>query len=84
MHATLGRGVLRCIVPLPDAPLDARQRLLLPRRIPDATGTRIFERLPAALWSELGVPSPASDRLSRGVKAKFDPAGILNPGILGE
>ncbi|HKG93355.1 MAG TPA: FAD-binding protein [Gemmatimonadaceae bacterium] len=84
MHASLGRGVLRCIVPLPDSPADARRRLLLPRLIPDASGTRIFERLPGPLWTELGIPPAAGDRLSRGIKAKFDPAGVLNPGILGE
>ena len=84
MHATLGRGVLRCIVPPPDGAPDPRRRLLLPRLVPDASGTRIFERLPASLWSELGVPSAVDDRISRGVRAKFDPAAVLNPGILGD
>jgi len=45
--------------------------------------TRIFERLPARLWGSL-APSAANDRLSRGVRAAFDPHRLLNPGILGE
>jgi FAD/FMN-containing dehydrogenase len=43
----------------------------------------IFERLPAGLWAEL-APSPVRDRLSRSVKERFDPAHVLNPGVLGE
>ena len=45
--------------------------------------TRIFERLPAPLWPVL-APSRATDRLSTGVRAAFDPHHLLNPGILGE
>jgi len=45
--------------------------------------TRIFERLPASLWPVL-APSRATDRLSTGVRAAFDPHHLLNPGILGE
>lgn len=73
--ASLGRGIVRAIVPAnnPDAA----------RRIARCGATVIFERLPAALWAEL-APSPARDRLSRGVKERFDPSHVLNPGILGE
>jgi hypothetical protein len=49
----------------------------------DSRDVRIFERLPRALWSAL-APTPAGDRLSRGVRAAFDPHRLLNPGILGE
>jgi glycolate dehydrogenase FAD-binding subunit len=45
--------------------------------------TRVFERLPAALWPVL-APSRAMDRLSAGVRSAFDPHRLLNPGILGE
>jgi len=45
--------------------------------------TRIFERLPAEFWPVL-APSRATDRLSKGVRAAFDPHRLLNPGILGE
>jgi FAD/FMN-containing dehydrogenase len=44
---------------------------------------RVGERLPPGLWP-LCSPPPADDRISRGIKARFDPAGILNPGIFGE
>ncbi len=82
-HASVARGVVRVILPgdtgfgLPrfDAPAGAPPRTL------------VVERLPAALWPTLG-PRLASGRgrdpLSRRVRAAFDPAGILNPGVLGE
>ena len=44
-------------------------------------GTLVAETLPPAAWNTL--PAAADDRLSRGIRAAFDPAGILNPGILG-
>jgi FAD/FMN-containing dehydrogenase len=47
----------------------------------------VVERLPARLWPTLGprlAPGRARDPLSRRVRAAFDPAGILNPGVLGE
>jgi FAD/FMN-containing dehydrogenase len=43
--------------------------------------TVIAERLPDAAWS--GIPSAVSDPLSRRAREAFDPAGILNAGILG-
>ena len=79
-HASLGRGVVRCIAPSDDDEalgpwLEAIGRL-------DAT--RIFERLPPRRWSEALAPSPVADRLSRDVKRAFDPHGVLNPGLFGE
>jgi glycolate oxidase FAD binding subunit len=77
-HATVGRGIVRCMH-------DSTQASALTPwldMIMRCEGTRIFERLPAALWSD--VPSAVNDRLSRGVRAAFDPARILNRGILGE
>lgn len=73
--ASVGRGIIRCIIPR-DAHDAARQLVR-------CDATVIFERLPADLWSEL-APSPVSDRLSRGVKDRFDPSHVLNPGVLGE
>jgi glycolate oxidase FAD binding subunit len=73
--ASVGRGSVRCILP-GDAHDAARQ-------LARCDATVIFERLPAELWSEI-APSPVSDRLSRSVKARFDPSRILNPGLLGE
>ena len=41
----------------------------------------IIERLPTSAWST--VPVPARDHIAEHLRATFDPAGILNPGILG-
>jgi glycolate oxidase FAD binding subunit len=78
--ASIGRGVVRAIIPARDHQV-ARQLARVSAGKSEAT--IIFERLPAELWSEL-APSPACDRLSRGVKERFDPSRVLNPGILGE
>lgn len=78
-HATVGRGVVRFILP-GDAGFG------LPRfDLGDARPTVIVERLPAAAWQEHGdhlAPPRAHDRLALGVRRAFDPHGILNPGIL--
>jgi glycolate oxidase FAD binding subunit len=74
VHASLVRGVARCILPTRE-----------PAAIEEALGTvpavvvRLGERLPADLWP----PDAVSERLSRGVRNAFDPQGVLNPGILG-
>ncbi|HEY7408485.1 MAG TPA: FAD-binding protein [Gemmatimonadaceae bacterium] len=75
MIASVGRGIARCVLPetTPD----------VARRLARCEGSVIFERLPAALWSEI-APSPVSDRLSRDIRERFDPAHVLNPGLLGE
>ena len=75
LSASLGRGILRCVLPA-----DARDAA---RQLARCDASVIFERLPADLWSEL-APSAAMDRLSRGVRDRFDPARVLNPGVLGE
>ena len=73
--ASIGRGVIRCILPG-----DAHDAA---RRVARCNATVIFERLPADLWHDL-APSPVRDRLSRSVKERFDPARVLNPGVLGD
>jgi glycolate oxidase FAD binding subunit len=78
-HSTVGRGVVRCILPEPDA---ARTRAFLAALRPGG-GTIIAERLPAACWRD-AVPAAANDPLSRRARDGFDPKRILNPGILGE
>ena len=80
LHAALGRGVVRCIVPSSGAAelgafLEAARAF---------EGTRIFERLPASRWTPDVAPSAVADRLSRGIKHSYDPMHILNPGILGD
>lgn len=79
VHATIDRGVARCIIPADDD--EAVDRLL--GAAARFRGTVIFERLPASAW-ERATPPPTADRLSRGIKQKFDPMNVLNPGILGE
>jgi glycolate oxidase FAD binding subunit len=67
LDAAVRRGVVRCIGAT--AP-------------PKGAGTVIAERVPAALWPSLGQ-GPASDLLSRDLRAAFDPHRVLNPGIFG-
>jgi hypothetical protein len=67
-HATPSRGVIRCIGGDPS-------QLTTQAMI-------VAERLSTAGWTQLG-PGRVHDRLSAGIKQTFDPAGILNPGILG-
>ena len=77
MHASIGRGTVRCIVPR-DLPPEAVERL----SAPNADWTLILETAPAPLWTRLS-PSAISDRVSQSVRRAFDPLAILNPGILG-
>jgi glycolate oxidase FAD binding subunit len=79
-HASVLRSVARVILPTESGAL-ADSSLAALRG--ESRDTRIFERLPAALWPVL-APSAVSDRLSRGVRSAFDPHRLLNPGILGE
>jgi glycolate oxidase FAD binding subunit len=76
LHATMGRGVVRCILPRGDETA-LRKALSLPFH-----GTRIAERLPERLWPVV-APASAADRLSLGIRRIFDPHGLLNPGIMG-
>jgi hypothetical protein len=77
MHASIGRGTVRCVVPR-DLPPEAIERL----GAPGADWTLILETAPAPLWTRLS-PSAISDRVSQSVRHAFDPLAILNPGILG-
>jgi glycolate oxidase FAD binding subunit len=82
-HATPRRGVVRCIIPV-DAEGNedfARLRGIIGALRVDAS--LVAERLPASLWTSL-VPPAATDPLSRGMRALFDPDHVMNPGILGE
>jgi glycolate oxidase FAD binding subunit len=76
-HGNPARGVVRVVVP------DASR--LTPRELAGATtfdGTLAIESLPANAWPAVEF-APAQDPVSRAIRSKFDPAGILNPGILG-
>ena len=79
-HGSLLRSIARVVLPHVDHTIADGALALLRAGTRDV---RIFERLPAALWSSL-APSAVNDRLSRGVRAAFDPHRMFNPGILGE
>ena len=77
IHGNPARGVVRLVVP--------HEHRGVPGDIGAATrfdGTVVHEALPAEDWSTVGL-HPASDAVSRGIREKFDPVGILNVGILG-
>lgn len=81
-HATPRRGVIRCIIPVGATDEEfARLRGIIGALRVDANLTA--ERLPAPLWASF-VPPAATDKLSSGIRAAFDPDHILNPGIFGE
>ena len=80
-HATLERGVVRCVLPVdPAEEENGRLRGMIAEL--QSGGSRIAERLPRAIWDRF--PSPAADALSREIRRAFDPLLMLNPGILGE
>ncbi|HEX2779635.1 MAG TPA: FAD-linked oxidase C-terminal domain-containing protein, partial [Gemmatimonadaceae bacterium] len=82
LHATLSRGVIRCILPphalgvLTELVARTRQHFAAPR-------TWIWEKLPRE-GAPTRADSPVSDRLSRRTRDAFDPDRVLNPGIFGE
>jgi glycolate oxidase FAD binding subunit len=78
-HATIARGVVRCILPATTSEDISALRIMMKEL--HAPGSRIAERLPHALWDE--VPSAVGDALSSDVHRTFDPDRVLNPGILG-
>jgi glycolate oxidase FAD binding subunit len=78
VHASVGRGIVRCIHSASaHAPLAPWLEL-----VSRTEGTHIFERLPAPEWSR--IPARVNDPLSRAVRDAFDPQRILNRGILGD
>lgn len=79
-HGDPGRGVARVVFPLTTGTGEAELRPIL--EIP-FEGSRIFERMPAALWNVLSS-SAIRGQLESGIKKAFDPHNVLNPGILGE
>ena len=79
-HATIARGVVRCILPAARSNEEAESLRGIMKEL-QAPGSRVAERLPHQLWDEF--PSDIGDPLSRGVQRTFDPDHVLNPGILG-
>lgn len=83
VHASVGRGIARSILAIENG---AAERLVSAATRFD--GTVIFERLPADLWArtrvERATDERGTERLAHGIRSRFDPMGVLNPGILGE
>ncbi|HEX9483993.1 MAG TPA: FAD-binding protein [Gemmatimonadaceae bacterium] len=78
-HATCARGVVRCVAPSDGVDIDVLRAALL--RFADGVSI-VGERMPAHLWSAL--PSARSTRdLEARIRTAFDPAHILNSGVLG-
>ena len=86
IHAALTRGVVRAVIPGAGAASLART-LQADRAAASGEGlaalVRIAERLPERVWPT-EASSPVSDDLSHRVRRAFDPAHVLNPGLLGE
>lgn len=76
VHGNPARGVVRVV-----CTAEAPQPAIVVRSATGFKGTVLVEQLPLEAWP-LVSPSPA-DRLSHAVRDKFDPARILNPGIMG-
>lgn len=76
-HASLDRGIVRCRL---GATSDAALRAALERLAP--SDGRVFERLPAAWWDTI-APDVPNDPLHHALRDAFDPARVLNRGILG-
>jgi glycolate oxidase FAD binding subunit len=87
MHATLTRGVVRCIA-FPreeNAAIRSQTSDLLSAALSDPAfrGTLIVEQLPADRWP-LHARSNFGDPVSVRLRRAFDPHRLLNPGIFGE
>ena len=80
-HATVMRGIVRCLVWAPAGAGQPELDALAAITRPLESARMIPERL-GAMWSGL-APSSVNDPISRRVKEAFDPANVLNPGILG-
>jgi glycolate oxidase FAD binding subunit len=77
MHGSPLRGIVRVVVP--EQPTGTK----LGQRASRFTGTVAIERLPAAEWRGVQASSDGNETLTTAIRAKFDPRGILNTGILG-
>lgn len=81
-HATVTRGVVRCVVP-PLSSQHAIEHLQAQLSELSRDATVIGERMSAPLWSTVRR-TQSTDALSSRVRSAFDPGRILNPGILGD
>lgn len=77
-HATVMRGIVRCMLQRGFESRDGAAAIARPLD----SARLIPERLGRDAWRSL-APSSVSDPISLRVKQAFDPANVLNPGILG-
>lgn len=89
-HLAVRRGVARVTVPRreaeDDAAFAARMNGVLAIALARFDGVCLGERLPAATWRTPRFAGERDDvraRLARGIRDAFDPARLLNRGILG-
>ena len=78
VHGSPARGVVRVIVPAA-SPASAAE---IASAATEFAGTIAIDSLPASAWPHVAL-AVASDPISRSIRATFDPARILNRGILG-
>ena len=76
LHGNPARGIVRAVSPGRAAP---RSNDIQTGHM---SGTLAIERVPNEAWDSVNY-AVAADPLSAAIRARFDPAGILNPGILG-
>lgn len=77
VHCAPARGIARCIVPAHPGLAETLSSVFA-----SAQSSRIGERLSDDVWA--GCFPPPKRPIDARVRAAFDPAGVLNPGILGE
>jgi hypothetical protein len=90
VSGSVGSGTLRVSLPRLQTKGEGGGDLIealkgLRRRLEAAKGSLVLSQGPAALLKEIGVLGTEGPeaRLMRGLKEKFDPAGILSPGRFG-
>ena len=81
-HATVTRGIIRCVLPMPGEP-EAMDSLRARLAMLSLDATVVGERMTAPLWSAVRR-TQSTDALALRVRSTFDPGRILNPGILGD
>ena len=80
-HATLSRGVVRCVIP--DAGNEGARETIGTALLEIASmATFVGERMPAPLWPILSRASDSAPLAER-IRRAFDPDRVLNPGVLG-
>jgi glycolate dehydrogenase FAD-binding subunit len=79
MHGNPARGVVRVLA---TGAAGGGDDAALAAASSGFAGTTAIEILPSAAWARVSS-AVAMDDVSRGIRRKFDPSGILNAGILG-